>query len=345
MKLRRIQQGSIEAVEMSTADLTLKVLPELGGKICSISWRDQEILAQNPSRPLRSARYGASYADYDASGFDECFPTIAPSRYPEAPLEGTELPDHGELWSIPWSCDFTDSALHLAVSGMHIPCRFEKWIDFPEPGVIRFRYALVNLSTQSFKYLWSAHPLFAPRPGMRIYLPPGTSVLVDWSKDDRLGKIFQTHPWPETRDSAGNSVDLSLIQSADLCLVDKLYTTRLSEGWCLLYDPLDGRYCAFVFPVKTVPFVGLSINMGGWPVDGPGYYNLGIEPCSGYPDSLELAIQRGVVSAVEPGKTNRWETQLHVGAAGNITSTLADISAVSRLLYAAGNRHEDKSND
>jgi hypothetical protein len=226
-----------------------------------------------------------------------------------------------------------------------MPCAFEKWIDFPTPGVIRFRYALTNRSMQSIKYLWSAHPLFAPRPGMRIYLPAGTSVLVDWSKEDRLGKIFQNHPWPITQDSTGNWVDLSLIQSADSRMVDKLYTTRLSEGYCLLYDPQDARYCAFIFPVKEVPFVGLSINMGGWPVDGPGYYNLGIEPCSGYPDSLELAIRQGVASSVDPTTTNRWEMQLHVGKTENLSGTLGNISAAARLINAPLNQKEETTND
>ena len=41
--------------------------------------------------------------DYDASGFDECFPTIGACAYPEAPWQGVIAPDHGELWTLPWA--------------------------------------------------------------------------------------------------------------------------------------------------------------------------------------------------------------------------------------------------
>jgi hypothetical protein len=152
---------------------------------------------------------------------------------------------------------------------------------------------------------------------MRIYLPEGVSVRVDWSKDGRLGELLSEHPWPYTLDCHGSPIDLSLILSEDARLVDKLYTSRLTQGWCALHDPASGRYLAFLFSPEKVPYVGLSINMGGWPVDEtgqkPGYYNLGIEPCNGYPDRLDIAADRGDCPTLLPYSTAEWDLQLKVG--------------------------------
>ena len=99
-----------------------------------------------------------------------------------------EVPDHGEAWSIPWSWDMQAEALHLWCGGVRFPYDFHKWLSVPAPGSLRLSYALVNRAPFSFKFIWSAHPLFALRPGMRIYLPPAVRVRVDWSKDERLGE-------------------------------------------------------------------------------------------------------------------------------------------------------------
>src|SRR5690606_10769672 len=110
-----------------------------------------------------------------------------------------------------------------------------KTLSVPTPGRLRLQYALHNRADQPFKFLWSAHPLLALRPGQCICLPPDVRVRVDWSRDERLGRLLDEHPWPHTTDRAGQAVDLSLILPSDVGLVDKLYTTRLREGWCALH--------------------------------------------------------------------------------------------------------------
>jgi hypothetical protein len=164
---------------------------------------------------------------------------------------------------------------------------------------------------------------------MRIYLPEGVKVRVDWSKDGRLGDLLTEHDWPLTHDCIGNAVDLSLILSEEVRLVDKLYTTRLPQGWCALHEPTSGMYLAFVFSPEKIPYVGLSINMGGWPVDksgqAPGYYNLGLEPCNGYPDRLDYAIARGVCQVLPADSRAEWDLLFKVGQTSDISQTLATL--------------------
>ena len=82
-------------------ELTSMVLiPEIGGKVVSIKSlaTECEFLWQDDTRPYATPHYGELFANYDASGFDECFPSIGQCAYPEFPWQGITIPDHGEIW-------------------------------------------------------------------------------------------------------------------------------------------------------------------------------------------------------------------------------------------------------
>ena len=319
MDVRTIRVDQVDAIALSEGNLSVAVVPELGGKICSVRWSGRELLARNPLRP---ASYDSAYADFDASGFDECLPTIGSCPYPVGAWQGVNIPDHGEVWSIPWSYKLADTRLHMRVHGVRFPYAFEKTIELRPSDAIHLEYAFINLSPFPFPFIWSAHPLIAPRPGMRIHLPWGTRVRVDWSKGGRLGDLLAEHDWPITRDRDGRNVDMSLIGDPACGHVDKLYTTKLGEGWCAVHDPADGFYLAMLFPLDRVPYVGLSINQGGWPVDRPAYYNLGLEPCNGYPDCLDVAIASGECAVAAPGDRLEWHLELHVGRCPDLPSEI-----------------------
>jgi hypothetical protein len=179
---------------------------------------------------------------------------------------------------------------------------------------------------------------------MRICLPEGVKVLVDWSKDGRLGELLNEHAWPNTLDRQGTPVDLSLVLSDEARLVDKLYTSRLPQGWCALYEPTSGQYTAFLFSPLEIPYTGLSINMGGWPMDEageqPGYYNLGLEPCNGYPDRLDIAIERGDCPTLAAGGSAEWNLQLRVGVSRSIDDVRAVLAEQSEKLNTEVRRFE-----
>jgi len=329
MRRERVVEDGLAAVRIMDHDLALQIIPQLGGKISSLTWHGREVLARNPHKSFRLAQYAAPYADYDASGFDECFPTIGPCHYPESPFKGIEAPDHGEVWSIPWTETPYENGLCFHVHGIRFPYRFTRWVKLPDAGHVRLLYEVTSLGADPFKCIWSAHPLLKLQPGMIIHLPEGVRVRVDWSREGRLGQLLDEHPWPITRDTTGSPVDLSKILPDSVALVDKLYTTRLPEGWCALHDPEDGYYVAMLFSAEDIPFVGLSINLGGWPVEGTGYYNLGLEPCNGYPDRLDVAIDHGHYITLPAYGSLKWEWNLFVGQSDDLTS---ELKRLGRLL-------------
>jgi hypothetical protein len=326
MDVRPCRVDLVDALALNQGDLSVLVVPELGGKICAIRWQGREILTRNELRP---AFYGAPYAQFDASGFDECLPSIGQCHYPVAPWDSIVVPDHGEVWSIPWSYEVEADQLQLRTDGVRFPYSLEKKISLSSGGRVSLHYVFQNHAPVPFPFLWSAHPLLSIEPGWRIVLPAGVRVLVDWSRDERLGEPFTEHNWPETRDRDGHAVDLSLILDREAGTVEKLYTNRLEEGWCALHSLDDGFYVAILFNPEEIPYVGLSINFGGWPDEVLGYYNLGLEPCNGYPDRLDLALGRGSCAIAPPNGHVSWRVDVQLGSCTDVPAEMGRIRAWS----------------
>jgi len=162
------------AFRLADDDVRLTVLPHWGGKVAEVFdvRRGREWMFRNPALPYRLPRYDSNYVrDGDVGGFDECFPNVGPGAYPSGPWRGVPLPDHGEVWAIPWETQILGETLFLAVHGIRLPYRLEKSIRLLGRGRVRFEYRALNLAPFPMPFLWSSPPLFPLRPGMRLSLP------------------------------------------------------------------------------------------------------------------------------------------------------------------------------
>ena len=307
------------AVRIETAAWRAIVLPTLGAKVISLVAQatGEEWLWREPGRSLRAATYGAAFSDYDISGWDECFPGIGAGPYPEASWTAN-IPDHGELWTRPWSYEVASDGLRTFIDGVHFPYSFERRISATAEGALVLTYTVKNHHAAPMYYVWAAHPLFRVSPGMALVLPEGTSVVVDFSKHGRLGGLLARHVWPTTSDTHGNSVDLSTIVGPTHDTADKLYAVDMRAGWSALHDTTSGDYLALTFDIAQIPYLGIWINQGGWPLDAPPSFNVALEPCSGYPDQLDIARERGATGVLPSLGTVTWSFTLHCGRANEL---------------------------
>ena len=65
-----------ENVVLNSGDLSLTLLPHLGGKIASIRLGETELL-QTPLLPYATRTRNMAFDEADASGWDECLPSVA----------------------------------------------------------------------------------------------------------------------------------------------------------------------------------------------------------------------------------------------------------------------------
>jgi len=90
----------IENVLIRAGDCAVKVLPDVGGKIASIRVGEKELL-QAPLAPLAPRTRTMAFDAGDASGWDECLPSVAACRVrTESGI--ADIPDHGDLWRVEW---------------------------------------------------------------------------------------------------------------------------------------------------------------------------------------------------------------------------------------------------
>lgn len=306
-----------EALTLANRLLSLTYIPGLGGKISSLKdlRSGREWLWRNPALPYRTLSYGTSYVvEADTGGWDECFPTVAASPYPQWPHMGVQLPDHGELWPLAWETEVIEgsNALRGRVRGTALPYEFERTITLsPDAPVVRLDYRVRNLSDDDLAFIWSAHPLFAIEPRMEVLLPQGTRVRCYSSVPDGLIAKGARLEWPPKVGHGGQVFDLSQVPARHAGFACKLWSEPLAEGWAALRG--DGEL-RFSFDPRLVPQVGMWLNAAGWSgAGGEPYYNLALEPCIGAQDSLAEAVkvygQHGLLPA--RGEREWWlEVQL-----------------------------------
>jgi galactose mutarotase-like enzyme len=297
------------------------VVPERGAKLVSLRGlpTGRQWLWQDATRPVRPALLGDDYATHDISGFDECFPTIGACRYPG---EGPQLADHGELWSRPWrvesTLESTVDAVTTAVDGVALPYTFHRTVSLPAPGTVRLDYRIRNHGRTGFAWLWSAHPLLAAEPGMRVELPGEPSLTKEFGLSNRIGPDDDTglrghlsrHVWPYVRGADGRLNDLRRLDFPQPPVTDKVVARVLDEGWAALAVPASGERLTIRFDPVTLPFLGVCVNLGAWPATGePGRW-VAIEPSTGSTDRLDEAHARGECGWLEPGATRSWHLEL-----------------------------------
>jgi hypothetical protein len=197
-----------------------------------------------------------------------------------------------------------------------LPLRFTKKVQLQEDRV-RLDYEATNLCQSGVKFLWSAHPLLRVEPDAEIVLPKEVKeVEVGWSNQERLGKSGDRCAWPTAIESSGRTVPLNQIRSPIAGTADKLFTPRLSEGFCGMFLPREQEGITFRFDPRLVPFVGIWICQGGWPTSRASkHFTIALEPCLGRPDSLEEAAKRNECVVLGGGESLQWWMEIEANGA------------------------------
>ena len=318
--------SGILGVTLNSDHFSLTVAPQLGGKITSLinkKTKREFIYRSNVSYRLRT--YGDRFEDYERDGADECFPSVAACSFPAFPWEGVWIPEHGEVWSLPWEHQVKQGQLLTWVRGVRLPYLFERRISFEtlargDKPYVRLSYRVVNESPYDMPFLYAFHPLFKVETRTRILIPPGTDVVTNWSTEDRLGQPMTRHTWPHVTDfSLDKSYDRSAVRSIRNKEAEKLFTTPLEQGRCALLYP-NGEFIGFLFPAKRFPYLGLWVNEGGW----HNLQQVALEPSTSQVDRMDVAEGLKTCGVV-PGKgTVEWDISIVVGKGDELTSLLGE---------------------
>ena len=283
----------------------IRVAPELGAKIISLKnletgrewmWR--------PPGPFRLFHNepGDPFERSTLVGTDECLPTVAPCKW-----RGRNLPDHGEVWSVPWTIDRNASEqgrIKTRVATPVSPFVFERTIRLEERKV-RLDYGIRSVSSEPETFLWAFHPLLEIVEGDRIELPADVrSVLVESVSglpDMPHGRV---RPWPDPIPGVElGQMDFGSYGPA--CA--KLFVGSPGEGRAAIVNSRTRESLTLEFDARQNPALGIWLTRGGW----HGYEHVALEPTNLASDSLAEAPPRATAASIlPPGTESAWTIRL-----------------------------------
>jgi galactose mutarotase-like enzyme len=282
--VRQVQDFDVYV--LSNEDVELAVAPELGAKIVSLkNLRTGREWLWHPPGNLQLFKNHAR-DEFSASplvGIDECLPTIEPCSW-----QGRELPDHGEVWNVPWQVDWrawkdgilkTKARLHVS------PFEFARTVEL-RGNEVCLAYELHNLGTAAENFIWAIHPLLRLEPGDRLELPDSTRERLNG--ETWVDAVASTIP-------------------AKNCA--KIFARPVSEGRAAIYNQANEDRLEFAWDSSENNTLGLWLTRGGW----HGHHHFSIEPTNADNDSLAVAAEKKNCGVVAGKSSVNWQLCLRVG--------------------------------
>lgn len=303
------------ALVLETSALRLITVPGMGAKIVSLfdKQRGREWLLPPTNRDFKPVAYGASFVDQDMSGWDEIFPTTGACLYPvEGRYQHTPLPDHGEVWSIPWQVDgMTPNSIQLSTVGRVLPYRLTRTVEVIGDQEVHLAFEVVNTGSEPLTALWSAHPQFVADAETRVRLPEGVTHVVnvhateDWQERDRL------YTWAEAQSEDGKWHRLDAIGTAELHKCRKFFVHPDQPiNWAALQQGQYGAWVRLSWDSDCIPYFGLWVDEGT--------YNpaptAALEPTTGYYDRLDRAWENNRAMHLPPDIPVGWYVDVELGS-------------------------------
>lgn len=242
--------------------ITAVVDPEHGARIVSLTAHDREWLS--PSRPDGSG----PFVHAGTGGWDEAIPTVEACE-----LDGTALPDHGDVWNSVWEAVDTGNSVTTTTDLRSVPVRLRREISATPTG-LRLSYTATTTSIDPVAFLWSAHPLFRAEPG---------SVM-------RMTEQLLTEEYPSRGRRVRIPAGIDAI-AADAAL--KAFASGLAEA--SVVHP-DGAAVTLSWDPGLLPYLGLYWDRGEFST-GP---VMAIEPTMAPTDSAARAESLWTVTATAP---------------------------------------------
>ena len=287
------------------------ILPGWGAKTVSLVHRASktETLWQNPAPTFARTAYGDSYGKGEFAGFDEMFPTISRCFYESAPWAGTEVPDHGEVWTVPWECAEGFDHATFTVNGVRFPYRLQKTVSLQ--GEKLHRALRGGKPVRASRWISSGRRTrSSTRPtGMQFIVPRGMRRVINAVPGTVLGGYGVKLDFPEARRDDGKTVRLDVVPARNDTGYQKYwFEQKVTEGWCMLHDPARRLSIGMSFPPEQVPYLGMWLNEGGY----AGQYNIAPEPATAAMDRIDFSKMWDRGSVLQPGEKREWHLTITV---------------------------------
>lgn len=266
-------------IVIENANILIKIIPELGGKIASIYRKDKafELLFQGEKENVRA---GDSFGK-SAWGFDDTFPNIDKEEL-ELCDEKVLFPDHGEIWSSQMEAEVNGNVVTMRKNGDVFNYEYVKTVYLLDDG-INIAYSIRNLEKRPYPCIWTMHCLVNCEENMQLIYPRDTHSIENVKKSRCLGDIGDIHTFPISK-TGYNFCHVGKVTEQKF---EKFYINhKFNDGSCGIYYPNHDINFKIEFDAEKLPYLGVWIDEGGYKGD----YNCAFEPSNGYYDKISTAM-------------------------------------------------------
>jgi galactose mutarotase-like enzyme len=247
------------------------------------------------------------FAGGTRGGWDECLPSVSACPDPNRP--GFDVADHGDFWAARWSVDSLEDGAVVMVSDLpHHPLQVRKTVTLtPDREEVEVEVEIGNRSGAPYRFLYSAHPLFAFEHDTTIEIPGAGDVVTgfgpDWP-DPLAGE------WPLLVETDGRSRDLSQIPYLGELVNHKVFVRW--AGQVRMSVPALGSSMLMRQPGEENPWLGLCVNRAAYPSTAEGDRWIALEPTTAPTDSLVSAVECGSDVTIAAGGSRSWTTKVEI---------------------------------
>ena len=294
---------SFDGIVLENDCIKVVIDPKCGGKIRSFISKktNTEFLYQD----VRMKFSNRGYSYHDISGFDECFPTVAPCKFNSNENTQLSYEDHGLLWQGAWKAKVQDSSVIMSKEIPQLKCYFERTCQLESPNSLMLKYNISNNSDKSFPYVYSAHPLLNANEQTILELPDVNKIYMYAAGDN---SSFSNNTW----------IDLPLENeklikgpfSGKREGFVKFFTEQLSSGLAAVRRLDTGESLSIQFDIDQLAHLGVLVSEGYDSLDNgefKGELFLALEPTTGIGDDLPTCKSTGTLKYISPGeKINFW---------------------------------------
>ena len=311
IKISESTYKGIFCLKIENETICVTFLPAQGAKLCSLIYKPtgKEFILQSSHAAYPEAEYAQNYLLGDCAGVDEMFPNIDQCFYDAEPWLGTRLPDHGEVWALPWNYTIGKDDIEFHTHGVRLPYTLSKRVSIAQPCTLKTDYIVRNMSPFPMDYIWAAHMMIASQKGCALNFPEGLKkAYVTMSDSQLIGTYGDTFEYPLVHKQDGTVYDVRIHRGPEANDYQKFYfADPLPEGWGEILYP-DGHRLRVEFPKEEVPYIGAIQAEGG----ELNIRCLFLEPCTGAFDRPDIAKLHGMNSVLPPNSESGWYLNIKV---------------------------------
>lgn len=277
-----------KAFVLENEQVRVTVLKGFGAKIASFVYKPKNFEALHQAVLPYVKPSTAEFERFDTAGIDDCFPTIDACTVAVGE-QSYLLPDHGEIWYSDVELRAEGETLVASLILKTMPFRFERRMHLEAEQLV-LSYKIENLSETRLPYLFALHGLAKLSEGVELRLPAEEFQNVREGEEAVFAKLKP----------------LELDSYPKQSMVKFYASTPLSEARAEVIYPKEQMVLAYEWTLEENPYLGVWVTTGGFKNER----NVAVEPCSGFYDSLERALNLKKVCYCEGKSERSWKIAL-----------------------------------